>query len=154
MEYERSAVLAVSSIYGIDILEDNVDKCRERLFGIFNEEYTGIFRKRAKEPCRKSVMTILTRNILWGNALSLKTVGDHETPIVFSEWSFPFHDSRIQRRDFMFSELLPPNLQPGSVQDLFSQDELVSDSGNKVFIPKEMHTESPVHFLKLGDVHE
>jgi len=99
-------------------------------------------------------MTILTRNILWGNALSLKTVGDHETPIVFSELSFPFHDSRIQRRDFMFSELLPPNLQPGSVQDLFSQDELVSDSGNKVFIPKEMHTESPVHFLKLGDVHE
>src|SRR3989475_8542002 len=35
LEYERNAVLAVSSIYGIDILNDNVVECRQRLFGIF-----------------------------------------------------------------------------------------------------------------------
>jgi type I restriction-modification system DNA methylase subunit len=34
LEYERYSVIAVSSIYGIDILEDNVVKCRDRLFGI------------------------------------------------------------------------------------------------------------------------
>jgi len=28
LEYERNAVLAISSIYGIDILEDNVQECR------------------------------------------------------------------------------------------------------------------------------
>src|SRR5262245_26188957 len=33
LDYERQAVLAVSSIYGIDILEDNVRQCRQRLFG-------------------------------------------------------------------------------------------------------------------------
>ena len=31
LEYERNAVLAVSSLYGIDILEDNVLQCRGRL---------------------------------------------------------------------------------------------------------------------------
>src|SRR3990172_37685 len=31
LEYERNAILAVSSIYGIDILEDNVRECRRRL---------------------------------------------------------------------------------------------------------------------------
>ena len=36
LEYERYAVLAVSSIYGIDILQDNVQECRHRLFGIFD----------------------------------------------------------------------------------------------------------------------
>jgi hypothetical protein len=37
LEYERYAVLAVSSVYGIDILQDNVQKCRERLGGIFQD---------------------------------------------------------------------------------------------------------------------
>ena len=37
-DYEKYAVIAVTSIYGIDILQDNVEACRERLFGIWNEE--------------------------------------------------------------------------------------------------------------------
>src|SRR5438034_7986697 len=39
LEYERNAVLAVSSIYGIDKQEDNVTECRERLFEIFDRKY-------------------------------------------------------------------------------------------------------------------
>ena len=35
-DYEKYAVIAVTSIYGIDILQDNVEACRERLFGIWN----------------------------------------------------------------------------------------------------------------------
>src|SRR6202521_3135512 len=31
LDYERNAILAVSSLYGIDILEDNVQQCRHRL---------------------------------------------------------------------------------------------------------------------------
>src|SRR5439155_12611950 len=33
LDFERYAVLATSSIYGIDILEDNVRQCRHRLYG-------------------------------------------------------------------------------------------------------------------------
>src|SRR3990167_4589642 len=44
LEYERNAVLAVSSIYGIDILEDNVVECRKRLFDIFDQKYTSLFK--------------------------------------------------------------------------------------------------------------
>ena len=33
-DYEKNAVLAVSSIYGVDLMMDNVLACRERLFGI------------------------------------------------------------------------------------------------------------------------
>ena len=36
LDFERYAVLAVSSVYGIDILSDNVSQCRERLFGVFD----------------------------------------------------------------------------------------------------------------------
>jgi hypothetical protein len=39
-EYERYALLAVSSIYGIELLEDNVRECRTRLFEEFKDAYT------------------------------------------------------------------------------------------------------------------
>src|SRR5579872_2312374 len=39
LEFERYGVVAISSIYGIDILEDNIIQCRERLFSIFNDLY-------------------------------------------------------------------------------------------------------------------
>lgn len=52
LEYERNAVLAVSSIYGIDILADNVLECRKRLFDIFDHKYTDIFKGAAKDECR------------------------------------------------------------------------------------------------------
>src|SRR5436190_23895633 len=38
-EYERYTLLAVSSIYGIDLLEDNVRECRKRLFGIVEARF-------------------------------------------------------------------------------------------------------------------
>src|SRR5438552_4780161 len=39
IEFERFAVLAISSIYGIDLLQDNVEECQNRLFDIFNRQY-------------------------------------------------------------------------------------------------------------------
>jgi len=39
LEYERYAILALSSIYGVDILQDNVQTCRDRLLGIFTHYY-------------------------------------------------------------------------------------------------------------------
>ena len=99
LEYERNAILAVSSIYGIDILEDNVVQCCERLFSVFDQAYTKIFKESIKEECRNSVRYILGRNIILGDALTLKTVGENPELIVFSEWS-PVNGSMIKRRDF------------------------------------------------------
>src|SRR6267378_6450727 len=45
LDFERYAVLAVSSIYGIDILEDNVRQCRHRLYSIFDcDFYSRLFK--------------------------------------------------------------------------------------------------------------
>ena len=105
LDYERYAILAVSSIYGIDILEDNVQQCRQRLFGIFDLNYLRLFKNKTNDDCRESVRFILERNIIHGDALSLKTVGDNPKPIVFSEWS-PVNGSMLKRRDFTFHGLL------------------------------------------------
>jgi hypothetical protein len=146
LEYERSAVLAVSSIYGIDMLEDNVVECRQRLFGIFAQTYTRIFKSKTKSEVWEAVKLILECNIIHGDALTLKSVGANPQPIVFSEWSFPFHNSFIKRRDFSFADLLPSDVQ---APDLFSDVPLFSDSGERAFIPKELKSYPPVHFLKI-----
>jgi hypothetical protein len=148
LEYERNAVLAVSSIYGIDKLQDNVLECRQRLFGIFAQLYTRRFKSNIKTDVSNAVRYILSRNIIHGDALTLKTVGENPQSIVFSEWSFPFHNSFVKRRDFSFSDLLPSDFRS---QDLFSEAPLFSDSGYQAFIPKELKSYHPVHFLKVGE---
>lgn len=149
LEYERYLVHVVCSIYGIDILEDNVLECRQRLFEIVDSQYTRLYKTKAKDECRRVIRFVLERNIIWGDALTLKTVGSKPHPIVFSEWSFPFHNSLIKRRDFIFSDLLPDD-RPPKQRDLFSKDEAVSIEGHRYFIPQEMQTFPPIHYLKVG----
>jgi type I restriction-modification system DNA methylase subunit len=55
LEFERYTVIAISSIYGVDILEDNVVECRNRLFEIFDEKYTSFYKTKCKEECRTSI---------------------------------------------------------------------------------------------------
>jgi hypothetical protein len=69
LEWEHYSLIAVSSIYGVDILEDNAHECRERLFEIFNNQYTELFDSNCKEEFKRSIQFLLSRNILWGDAL-------------------------------------------------------------------------------------
>ena len=39
LQYEKHAVWAVSSIYGIELLPDNAEACRQRLYRYFCEQY-------------------------------------------------------------------------------------------------------------------
>lgn len=142
LEYERYAILGVSSIYGIDILEDNVVECQKRLFEIFDQQYPRLFKDTAKDECRNAVKYIFKKNIIWGNALDLKTVGNNRQPIVFSEWS-PVNGGMIKRRDFAFKGLLDHE----SVKEL----PLFSDLGADVFIPSPIKEFPVVHFLRLAD---
>ncbi|MBV6397007.1 MAG: hypothetical protein HFACDABA_02611 [Anaerolineales bacterium] len=151
LEFERNLVAAVSSIYGIDILEDNIIECRKRLFDIADKAYTALFKKNAKNEVRRAIQFILEKNIIWGDALDLKTVGADPHQIIFSEWSFPFHNSQIKRRDFVFAELLPNETGRRDQLDLFSANERLSDLGEKVFLPTETRSYPLTHFLKIGE---
>lgn len=143
LDYERYAILAVSSIYGIDILEDNVQQCRQRLFAIFDLNYLRLFKNKSNDDCRESVRYILERNIIHGDALSLKTVGDDPRPIVFPEWS-PINGSMLKRRDFTFRGLL--------AREAIKAMPLFSDLGEDVVIPTPEREYPPTHFLKLADL--
>ena len=139
MDWERYAVIAVSSIYGVDILEDNAKECRERLYTIFDDFYTALFKDKCKEECRRSIRFLFDRNILWGDALDF-TNPSTKQPIVFSEWS-AVNGSMLKRRDYMFKFLVEKSHQ-------FS---LFNDEGNPAAIDEPVKDFPLIHFLKLSE---
>ncbi len=144
-EYERYAVLAVSSIYGIDLLEDNVQECRQNLFEIVETDYTRLYKDKVKGAFLETVRYILERNIVHGDALTLQTVGENPQPIIFPEWS-PVNGSMIKRRDFAFHELVSQS----SMREL----PLFSDLSEKAFIPEPVREYPLVHFLEVSHAYE
>lgn len=109
-EFEKQSVIAIASIYGVDLLQDNVAAARRRLYDIWNAEYEAVCGNEVNDACRDAVRFILSRNIVCGNALTLMCVDDQQQdtkePVVFSEWTLPFNDTRMQRKDYTFAELL------------------------------------------------
>lgn len=110
-DYEKYMIIAITSIYGVELQNDNVIECRDRLFDIWNEEYTKNC-KEATDEIREVAKYIFKRNILCGNALSLCEAdndgNDTDIPIIFSEWSLVMGD-KIKRRDFRLDVLLKEN---------------------------------------------
>lgn len=139
MDWERYAVIAVSSIYGVDILEDNAQECRVRLYQIFDDLYTSHFKDKCKEDCRRSIRFLFDRNILWGDALDFTNPATKQ-PIVFSEWS-AVNGSMLKRRDYMFKFLVEKTHQ-------FS---LFNDEGNPAAIDEPVKDFPLIHFLKLSE---
>jgi hypothetical protein len=138
VEWERYSVIAISSIYGVDILEDNAQECRDRLLGIYTDLYSKVF-KQVKNECIRSVRFLLSRNILWGDALDF-TNPETKQPIVFSEWS-AVNGSMLKRRDYMFKFLVEKTHQ-------FS---LFNDEGNTATIDEPIKDFPLIHYLKLGE---
>jgi hypothetical protein len=150
LEFERYAILAISSIYGIDILQDNVCDCRQRLFRLFDAVYTGRFGRKAKDRCRDAVLFILEKNIIHGDALTLSTEGAPPPPIVFAQWSLV--GGKFKRMDYAFHDLAHP--EPGDVRELFSEQRGVveNDIGGTGFIPQPIKTDyPPVPYWELAD---
>lgn len=138
VEWERYSVIAVSSIYGVDILEDNAQECRDRLLGIYIDWYSKTF-KQVNNDCIRSVGFLLSRNILWGDALDF-TNPETKQPIIFSEWS-TVNGSMLKRRDFMFKFLVEKS----------HQFAMFNDEGNAAAIDEPVKDFPLVHFLKLGE---
>ena len=140
LDYEKNSVTAISSIYGIDIQNDNVVDCRKRLFDVFEKRYAKLYKNKIRNECRDAVRYILRLNIVLGDALTLQTVGENPDPIVFSQWSFAL-GCMLKRRDFSFHELFN------------SEDNKVpSDLGADGFIPKQVRDYPLTHFLRIADV--
>ena len=143
-EYERYAVLAVASIYGIDLLPDNVADCRALLLGICIENYAGACK--CKCDCIptdfiETIRFILSKNIVLGDALTLKCADGSDKPIIFSEWSL-VTGNKFKRRNFYFSNL---------VDSEFSGTFNSSDMGDTTWSPVPVREFPITDYKRLKD---
>ena len=132
-DYEKNGLIAVMSVYGVDIMQDNINECIERLYNLFLDYYKSIFKSNIKDDYLEIVKFVLTKNILCGDALSLTT--DEGSPIIFAEWAF-VKGSFVQRRDFKYEQLITQN----------NKETLLGD-----FIEKPIKTYPLTHYLKLKE---
>lgn len=148
MDFEKNSLLAVSSLYGVDIMMDNVIACRERLFKIWDKQYKAVCKKECSEDMRDSIRFILSKNIVCGNALTLHEVdengNDTEDPILFSEWGF-VTGPQLSRSEYTFDEILKQNENPK--QDANVQESLFgNNNGEGKFVHR-----SVMNYKRLKD---
>lgn len=99
-DFERRhyALLALMSIYGIELLADNITECRENLLEIL-ADYLNV---EASDDLYRAASNVLSRNLVHGDALTMR---DHDgLPITFTEWGY-LGKGKFQRRDFRFDVL-------------------------------------------------
>jgi len=122
-ERQHQALLALMCIYGIELLEDNVDACRLRLMNIF----AGYSKIEIDSPFYAAAESVLQSNILHADALTMSTQSPEPTPIVVAEWSY-LGKGNYQRRDFRFDAL--------TQMSSFGTDTLFGDIGkHAIFTP-------------------
>jgi hypothetical protein len=140
-ELDKYSLVAIASIYGVELLVDNVERCRERLFEIYLNWYNSVSRGQTHEKLFDCVQFVLSKNIVHGDALTLKTVEGNEEPIIFSEWSFT--QNMLKRRCFAFDDLLK--------NEAIKETPLFSDLGDDVILPRTIEEFPLVHYLELAD---
>jgi hypothetical protein len=118
-EFERNhhALLALMCIYGIELLPDNVEECRDNLLQVF-DSFMGVDQTSKWHAAAKAVLEV---NVVQGDALTLtKSDGEH---IEFPEWGY-LGMGKFQRRDFRFDSLTQRSSIEGTLFELFEESQI------------------------------
>lgn len=146
-EYDLASAQAVSSMYGVELLPDNVEICRSRLL----EQYLDTYRKHlsadASPALERCIRFLLRKNILCGDALTMLQADGH--PITFCEWTFIGTGGKVKRRDFELAELLR-NVEYDKPK-AGEEGLLFADTGEPTFVHLPKREYPLTDYLKLPD---
>lgn len=123
-EHRHQALVALMSIYGIELLVDNVEECRQNLLEVMSVHLDF---DEGDLWCAAAAK-VLAVNIVHGDALAMTTVTMPRQPITFAEWSY-LGKGRFHRRDFRLETLT-------HMSSFGEEDTLFADLGkHEVFTP-------------------
>lgn len=110
-QFENYSLLALTSLYGIELLEDNAQTCVLNMFQKYYEVYqkqVDYHNGKLKKNVLDSAKEIISSNICQGNFLTKETIDGK--PLVFSEWS-PLNMKKntkivkVQRTEYTLNEI-------------------------------------------------
>ncbi|EGP4716733.1 N-6 DNA methylase [Enterococcus faecium] len=111
IQYENYSLLALTTLYGIELLEDNAQTCVMNMFQQYYDKYKEQVEHhggKLKEKVLDSAKKIISLNICNGNFLTRKSADG--SPLVFSEWQ-PINmrktlkNIKIQRTEYTLDEI-------------------------------------------------
>ena len=137
-DFEVQMLSALASIYGIDLLEDNVQIARNRMFEIACDCYKDSLKVKPDEQFQNIMKFVLLKNILQGDSLN------GIDKIVFAQWTLVNY--QFKREEFSFSQL---NQQAEILNTpLFAS--LINEKGEDVFIPQPIKEYPLTFYRNLG----
>ncbi len=138
-EKRHHALLGLMSIYGIELLQDNVAECRQNLLEIF----ASYLRVGSSDHWYEAASNVLHVNVIHGDALSMTTREPDPQPITFPEWSY-VGKGLFHRRDFRFDTMT-------KTSTFGDEDTLFADLGmHEIFIPVRDHGFLSVRAIARG----
>ena len=120
-EKRHYALFALMCTYGIELLPDNAEECRDNLAALFN----AFLDASDDDEWAQAARAVLAVNIVQGDALTMTTPSG--SPITFAEWGY-LGKGKFQRRDFRYDELTQRS-------EWESEGSLFADMGADLFAP-------------------
>ncbi|MBR5393311.1 MAG: SAM-dependent DNA methyltransferase [Prevotella sp.] len=145
-EYDLASAQAISSMYGVELLPDNVETCRDRLLELFIDIYRKHQGVGVSQEFLRCIRFLLKKNILCGDALTM--LQQDGNPVTFCEWTFIGTSGKVKRRDFELSELLRNGYE---TQNANKSNSLFSESGDTSLINRPKRVYQLIDYLKLPD---
>lgn len=138
-EFEKRnfALFGLMCIYGVELLPDNIDECRENLL----ESFAKYLRLGKADDLYRAASFVLTQNLIHGDALTM--LDSREQPITFPEWGY-LGRGKYQRRDFRFDVLT-------GASAFSAEDSLFAHLGrHEIFKPARTYPAMTVGELAVG----
>ena len=125
VELQINFLRVLSTLYGIELMEDNVEMLVINMVNTFRDIYFNtIDTLEQSDKVLKSANVIISANMAQGDTLTRKTAtGD---PIVFSEWKSIGSD-KVQRTEYTFDSIIEGGGPVGTVQNQSEQLSLFAD---------------------------
>ncbi|MGX5378027.1 DNA methyltransferase [Ligilactobacillus sp. LYQ135] len=115
-DYDYNTLLAISSLYGIELLSDNLRHLRINMMSTFKNIYQSDvkkFNKNYNKKVLKSAQVIIESNMVQGDTLTRKKKDG--SPIIFSEWKqLPekYGVKKISRIEYTFDSIISGEDEP------------------------------------------
>lgn len=111
-EKEHFALLALTSLYGVELLADNIAECRANMLGVY-ADYLSI---EPEDDAYRAASHVLSLNLIHGDAMTMKMADGNR--IIVAEWGY-LGKGKFNRRDFRL-DVLTGMSQFKEEQSLFS----------------------------------
>lgn len=112
-EFDQNSLIGLSTLYGIELLEDNVEMLVMNMYSEFLKDYSaGVtqFKDKINNKVLKSAKVIIQANMVQGN--TLEGTKNDGSPIILSEWQLlpaKYGIQKDQRREQTFNSILNEN---------------------------------------------